>query len=75
MPGPAHRVRWVNRHDLTVDQPIEQVAQRRQSLLDRWRSQLACRRLDPGRDVQRLASAIDGTPTSAHQAKNSSDAR
>jgi hypothetical protein len=34
MPRPAHRVRWVDRHDLAVDQPIEQVAQRREPLLD-----------------------------------------
>jgi hypothetical protein len=36
MPGPAHRVRRVDRYDLTVDQPIEQVTQRREALLDRW---------------------------------------
>jgi hypothetical protein len=52
--GPAHRVRRVDRHDLAVDQPVEQVAQRRKPLLDRGRSQFARRRLDPGCDVHRL---------------------
>jgi hypothetical protein len=33
MPGTAHGVRRVDRHYLTVDQPIEQVAQRREPLL------------------------------------------
>jgi hypothetical protein len=34
-------MRRVDRHHLAVDQPIEQVTQRRQPLLDQWRGQLA----------------------------------
>jgi hypothetical protein len=52
MSGPAHCMRRIDRHDLTVDQPIEQVSQRCEPL-DRGRGQLARRSLDPRRNMHR----------------------
>ena len=40
VPRPAHRVPRIDRHDLAVDQPIEQMPQRREPLLDRGRGEL-----------------------------------
>jgi hypothetical protein len=40
MPGPTHRVRRIDRHDLAVDQPVEQMPQRSEPLLDRGRGEL-----------------------------------
>jgi hypothetical protein len=54
VPGPAHRRGRVDRHDLAVDQPIEQVTERGEPLLDAWCGQLARRGLYPGRDMHRL---------------------
>lgn len=54
VPRPTHRMSRVDRHYLAVDQPIEQVPQSGEALLDRGRRQLARRRLDPGRHVHRL---------------------
>ena len=51
---PAHRRGRVDRHDLAGDQPIEQVPNRREPLLDARRGQLARRGLDPGCDMHRL---------------------
>jgi hypothetical protein len=51
---PAHSVRRVDRHDLAIDQPVKQVAQRREPLLDRGRGEFAGRSLDPCADVHRL---------------------
>ena len=49
----AHRGGRIDRHDLAGHQPIEQVADRGELLLDGRRRHLAGLRLDPGRDVQR----------------------
>ena len=49
----AHRGGRVDRHHLAGHQPVEQVADRGQALLDGRRGELARLRLDPGRDVQR----------------------
>jgi hypothetical protein len=54
VPGAVHRVCRVDRYNLAIDQPIEQVPQRREPLLDRGRRQLARRRLDPRRDMHWL---------------------
>ena len=54
VPGPAHRMRRIDRHDLAVDQPVEQVTQRGKPLFDARRRKLARRRLDPGGDMDRL---------------------
>jgi hypothetical protein len=68
---PRHRVDRVDRHDLAVPQPYEEVAQHRRQLLDRGRGQLARRRLSPGGDMHRLYDAIDGKPRAKHQVGNS----
>jgi hypothetical protein len=72
---PAHRVRRVDRHDLAVDQPIEQVAERGEPLLDARRGQLARRASIQVATCSGWTAAIDGTPALAHQARNSSAAR
>ena len=54
VPGPAHRRGRVDRHDLAGDQPVEQVTDRSEPLLDARRGQLARAGLDPGGDVHRL---------------------
>jgi hypothetical protein len=41
VPGPAHRVCRVDRHDLAGHEPIKQVPQRSQPLLDARRRELA----------------------------------
>jgi hypothetical protein len=89
MPRPAHRVRWVDWHDLAVDQPGEEVPQRCKPLFDRGCGQFVHRGPDPGRDMQRLdigdrrhadftapgEEFLYGTPISLRQARNSSAAR
>ena len=57
VPGPAHRGGRVDRHDLAGDQPVEQVADRGEPLLDARRGELARAGLDPGGDVHRLHGA------------------
>jgi hypothetical protein len=47
-------VRRVDRDDLAVDQPVEQVAERTQALLDGGRGERARRCFDPGRHMNRL---------------------
>jgi hypothetical protein len=54
VPGPAHRAGRVDRHDLAGDEPVEQVTDRGEPLLDAWRGQLAGRGFDPGGDMHRL---------------------
>ena len=54
VPGPAHRCGRVDRHDLAGDEPIEQMADRGEPLLDARRGELARAGLDPGGDVHRL---------------------
>jgi hypothetical protein len=54
VPGPPHRVRWVDRHDLAVDQPVEQMPQRGEPPLYRGCRKLARRRLDPRCDMHGL---------------------
>jgi len=54
MPGPAHRVRRVDLHHVTGDQPIEQVAERGEPQLDGRRRQFARPGLDLAGDVHRL---------------------
>jgi hypothetical protein len=57
LPGPAHRRRRVDRYDLASDQPIEQMTDRGEPLLDARRRELARVGLDPGGDVHRLHGA------------------
>jgi hypothetical protein len=57
VPRPAHRRCRVDRSDLAGDQPIEQMADRGEPLLDARRRQLARTGLDPGGDVHRLHRA------------------
>jgi hypothetical protein len=57
VPGPAHRCGGVDRYDLAGHQPIEQVADRGEPLLDTRRGKLACAGLDPGGDMHRLDGA------------------
>ena len=64
---PRHRVGRVDRHDLAVPQPYEEVAQHRRQLLDRGRGQLARRRLN--RKFPRPPGPVCGLRTFA--AKNS----
>jgi hypothetical protein len=54
VPGPAHRRGRVHRHDLAGDEPIEQMTDRGEPLLDARRRELARAGLDPGADVHRL---------------------
>ena len=51
---PAYRAGRVDRHDLAGDEPIEQMADRGEPLLDARRGQLARRGLDPCSDMHRL---------------------
>jgi hypothetical protein len=48
VPGPAHRADRIDRHDLAGDEPVEQVADRGEPLLDARRGELARPGLDPG---------------------------
>jgi len=48
---PANSVRRVERHHLAVDQPVEQMAQRCEPLLDRGRCKLTRPCLDPRRHM------------------------
>jgi hypothetical protein len=57
VPGPAHRRGRVDRHDLAGDQPVEQVTDRGQPLLDARRRELARAGFNPGGDVRRLDGA------------------
>jgi hypothetical protein len=57
VPGPTHGRSRVDRHDLAGDEPVEQVADRGEPLLDARRGELARAGLDPGRNVHRLHSA------------------
>ena len=54
MRRPAHRGGGVERHHLAHYQPVEQVADGGELLLDRRCRQRRGLELDPGRDVQRL---------------------
>jgi hypothetical protein len=54
MGGPAHRRSRVVRHDLAGDEPVEQVADRGQLLLDGRRRRRLGLQLDPRGHVQRL---------------------
>ena len=54
MRRPAHGRGRINRHHLAGHQPVEQVADGGELLLDRGRGNLARLRFDPGRDMQRL---------------------
>jgi len=54
VPRPAHRAGRVDWHDLAGHQPIEQVTDRSEPLLDARRGQFACCLLDPGCDMHRL---------------------
>jgi hypothetical protein len=54
VPGPAHRWRRVDRHHLAGHQPVEQVADRGEPLLDARRGEFARPGLDPRRDVHWL---------------------
>jgi hypothetical protein len=68
-------VRRVDRHDLPVDQPIEQVMQRRSRCLT---DGAASSRIEASIQVATCTvwtAAIDGTPAFAHQVKNSPAAR
>jgi hypothetical protein len=51
---PAHGAGRVDRHDLAGDEPVEQMADRGEPLLDARRGQLARPGLDPSRDMHRL---------------------
>ena len=57
MPGPAHRAGRIDRHHLAGDEPIEQVADRGEPLLDARRRELARASLDPRGDVHWLHGA------------------
>jgi hypothetical protein len=52
--GAAHRGGRVDRHDLAGHQPVEQMAQRGQALLDGRGRMFLLLHLDPGGDMQRL---------------------
>jgi hypothetical protein len=52
--GPAHRTRRVDRHDLAGNEPVEQMPDRGEPLLDARRRELARPSLDPGGDMHRL---------------------
>jgi hypothetical protein len=54
MPGPAHRAGRIDRHNLAGDQPIEQMADCGEPLLDARCRELARAGLDPCRDMYRL---------------------
>src|SRR5437667_3050093 len=56
-PGPAHRASRIDGHDLAGNEPIKQVTDRGEPLLDARRSELACAGLDPGGDMHRLHGA------------------
>ena len=60
MRRPAHRRGGVHRHDMARHQPIEQVTDAGELLLDAGRGQLVPQRLDPGRDVEGLHLAERG---------------
>ena len=53
MPGPAHRAGRIDRHDLAGDEPVEQMADRREALLDARRGKLTRPGFDTGGDVHR----------------------
>jgi hypothetical protein len=54
VPRPAHRRGGVDCRDLAGDEPVEQMTNRGEPLLDARRRELARPGLDPGGDVQRL---------------------
>jgi hypothetical protein len=54
MTGPAHRAGRVDRHNLAGDEPVEQMADCGEPLLDARCGQLARPGLDPCGDVHRL---------------------
>jgi hypothetical protein len=54
MARPAHRSGRIDRHDLAGDEPVEQMTDRGEPLLDARGGQLARRQLDPRRDMHRL---------------------
>jgi hypothetical protein len=57
VPGPAHRRGRVDWHDLAGDEPIEQLPDRGEPLLDARRREFARAGFDPGGDVHRLHRA------------------
>jgi hypothetical protein len=57
VPGPVRRRGRVDRHHLAGDEPVEQVTDRGETLLDARRRELARRGLDPCGDVHRLHGA------------------
>jgi hypothetical protein len=57
VPRPAHRSGRVDWHDLAGDEPVEQVTDRGEPLLDARRRELARPGFDPGGDVHWLHSA------------------
>jgi hypothetical protein len=60
VPGPAHRCGRVDRHNLTGDEPIEQMTDRGEPLLDTRRCELAHTGLDQRRDVHWLHNRYGG---------------
>ena len=67
----ADRVGRVSGDDLTGNQPVEQHADGSQVLLDRRSLEIRAKRLDIGRDVQRLdVGELADMVMLAHQAKN-----
>jgi len=54
VPWPAHRHGRVDWHHLVGDEPVEQVTDRGEPLLDPRRRELPCAGLEPGDDVHRL---------------------
>lgn len=54
MPRPANRAGRVDRHDPAGDQPVDQMANRAEPLLDARRRELARTGLDPGGDMHWL---------------------
>jgi hypothetical protein len=53
VPWPAHRHGRVDWHHLVGDEPVEQVTDRGEPLLDARRRELPCAGLEPGDDVHR----------------------
>ena len=75
VPGPAHRRGRVDRHDLAGDEPIEQVTDRGEPLLDARRREFAVAASIQVATCTGCTAPIDGTPALAHHARNSSAAR
>jgi hypothetical protein len=71
-PAPIRLVDW---QDPAGDEPVEQMTDRREPLLDARRCMLARPGLAPVATFTGCTAAIDGTPASAHQGSNSSAAR